>query len=56
MVIVLTTSNDDGDKLAAYEANVAGYLVKPVSGLEFVETMATLNQYWTMNELPPSVS
>ena len=28
IVFVLTTSNDERDKMAAYEYNVAGYLVK----------------------------
>lgn len=53
-VIVLTTSNDEGDKLRAYESHVAGYLVKPVVGADFVETMASFNKYWTMSELPPA--
>ena len=30
-VVVLTTSNDDRDKIEAYQLNIAGYLVKPVT-------------------------
>src|SRR5437763_13518330 len=30
-VVVLTTSNDERDKVHAYDFNVAGYLVKPVT-------------------------
>lgn len=55
IVIVLTTSNDNGDKQTAYNRNVAGYLVKPVVGADFMETIATFKRYWAMNELPPSV-
>ena len=55
IVIVLTTSNDEGDKFEAFESHVAGYLVKPVVGAEFVELMASFNKYWTMSELPPAV-
>lgn len=55
IVIVLTTSNDEGDKLKAYESHVAGYLVKPVIGSEFVQLMASFDKYWTMSELPSSV-
>ena len=51
-VIVLTTSNDDRDKVMAYDMNVAGYLLKPVRFGEFSELMVTLNKYWTLVELP----
>ena len=51
-VIVLTTSNDDKDKVEAYQLNVAGYLLKPVTFPSFVELMAALNKYWTLVELP----
>jgi len=51
-VVVLTTSNDDRDRLAAYQHHVAGYLLKPVTFPSFVELMATLNKYWTLVELP----
>lgn len=51
-VVILTTSNDDRDKIEAYNLNVAGYLLKPVTFIHFVELMATLNKYWTLVELP----
>jgi CheY-like chemotaxis protein len=51
-VVVLTTSNDERDKVEAYNLNVAGYLVKPVTFINFAEVMATLNKYWTLVELP----
>jgi FOG: CheY-like receiver len=51
-VVVLTTSNNDRDKVQAYNFNVAGYLVKPVTFAEFAELMATLNKYWTLVEMP----
>lgn len=51
-VVVLTTSNDEQDKVNAYNLNVAGYLVKPVTFNNFVELMAALNKYWTLVELP----
>ena len=50
-VIVLTTSNEDKDKVEAYQLNVAGYIVKPVTFNNFVEAVATLNKYWTLNEM-----
>jgi CheY-like chemotaxis protein len=51
-VVVLTTSNDERDKMEAYNFNVAGYLLKPVTFLNFVELTAALNKYWTLVELP----
>ena len=51
-VVVLTTSNDEKDKIDAYNLNVAGYLLKPVTFVNFVEVMAALNKYWTLVELP----
>jgi len=51
-VVVLTTSNEDRDKIEAYNLNVAGYLLKPVTFLNFVDLMAALNKYWTLVEMP----
>lgn len=51
-VVVLTTSGDERDKIDAYNLNVAGYLLKPVTFSNFVEVMATLNKYWTLVEMP----
>lgn len=51
-VVVLTTSSADEDKMDAYELNVAGYMVKPVTFPTFVDVMATLNRYWTVVEMP----
>lgn len=51
-VVVLTTSNDDRDKVMAYDMNVAGYLLKPVRFTDFSDLMVTLNKYWTLVELP----
>jgi CheY-like chemotaxis protein len=51
-VIVLTTSNDERDRIEAYNLNVAGYLLKPVTFGNFCEVMAALNKYWALVELP----
>src|SRR5947208_9159309 len=47
-VVVLTTSNEDRDRVEAFQLNVAGYLLKPVTFHTFAEVMATLNKYWTL--------
>jgi CheY-like chemotaxis protein len=51
-VVVLTTSNDERDKVDAYNLNVAGYLLKPVTFTDFVDLMAALNKYWMLVEMP----
>jgi CheY-like chemotaxis protein len=51
-VVVLTTSNQDKDRIEAYNLNVAGYILKPVTFSNFVEVMGTLNRYWALCELP----
>jgi CheY-like chemotaxis protein len=50
-VVVLTTSDDEQDKLDAFDLHVAGYLLKPVTFGSFVDLMATVDRYWTHVEL-----
>jgi CheY-like chemotaxis protein len=49
-VVVLTTSDSEKDKVDAYDLNVAGYLVKPVTFTDFSELMVALNKFWTLVE------
>ncbi|MEG6523811.1 response regulator [Desulfotomaculum sp. 1211_IL3151] len=51
-VIVLTTSDEERDIIDAYNYNVAGYIVKPLSLPKFVEAISVLDLYWTLSELP----
>jgi CheY-like chemotaxis protein len=51
-VVMLTTSNDDRDRIESFRLNVAGYLLKPVTFVSFVELMVALNRYWTLVEFP----
>jgi CheY-like chemotaxis protein len=50
-VIVLTTSDEDRDKIEAYNLHVAGYMLKPVTSSNFAHVMLTLNNYWTLSEM-----
>jgi len=51
-VFVMTTSNEDRDKVDAYNLNVAGYILKPLSMERFIEAVSTLNNYWKLCEFP----
>ena len=51
-VIVLTTSDREQDRLEAYDLNVAGYIVKPMTFSEVVDVMSALDRYWKICEFP----
>jgi two-component system response regulator len=52
-VVVLTSSNEERDRLAAYANHVNSYVRKPVSYAEFVETSRALGLYWTITNVAP---
>lgn len=51
-VIVLTTSEEQQDKLNSFNLGVAGYMAKPVDYRQFVEVMRSIDLYWSISELP----
>jgi len=51
-VFVMTTSSNDKDRQAAYDLNVSGYILKPVEPDKFMASIKTLDNYWTLIELP----
>jgi DNA-binding response OmpR family regulator len=51
-VIVLTTSKDELDRVNSFDLGVAGYMIKPVDYMQFVEVVRAINMYWTLSELP----
>lgn len=53
VVFVLTTSNDDRDKVAASDHNVAGYLLKSDIGNGFVEIVTMLEKFVVTVQFPP---
>lgn len=54
-VFVMTTSNEDGDKISAFNLNVAGYILKPLSFESFANSISVLNHYWHLCEQPVPV-
>jgi CheY-like chemotaxis protein len=51
-VVMLTTSKAEQDKIESFNLSVAGYMIKPVDYLQFVEVIKTIHLYWTLSELP----
>lgn len=51
-VFVLTTSDEEKDRMAAYDLNVAGYILKPVEPDKFMVAVKTLDVFWSLIELP----
>lgn len=51
-VVVLSTSKQDQDKIESFNLGVAGYMIKPVDYIQFVDVIRTINMYWTLSELP----
>lgn len=52
IVFVLTTSNDDADKVEAFDLNVAGYMLKSDVGNSFLRAVELMNNYWRVVEFP----
>jgi len=49
-VFVMTTSDEESDKFTAYDLNVAGYIIKPLSFESFVQAVSILDHYWKLCE------
>ena len=52
IVFIMTTSNADKDKVAAYNLGVAGYILKSNPANAFLEATALLDTYWRVVEFP----
>jgi CheY-like chemotaxis protein len=52
VVFMLTTSNHDADKHAAYDLNVAGYILKENAGQGFLQLVQLLDGYSRIVEMP----
>ncbi|HSC16186.1 MAG TPA: response regulator [Gammaproteobacteria bacterium] len=52
IVFVLTTSNDEQDKIDAYDLNVAGYMLKTDMGTSFSRAISLIDNYWKVVEFP----
>ena len=48
----MTTSRHDADRYAAYELNVAGYILKENAGADFLDFVQLVGGYVRIVEMP----
>lgn len=56
IVFVITTSSRDEDVVAAYNEQIAGYILKSRVGEDFINLITMLDMYWRIVEFPSEVS
>jgi CheY-like chemotaxis protein len=54
-VVILTSSDEEQDRLKSYERRANSFVRKPVDFAEFAETVARLGVYWLATNEPPPV-
>ncbi|MGB9152338.1 MAG: response regulator [Alphaproteobacteria bacterium] len=52
IAFILTTSKRDEDKVAAYDLNVAGYILKSTAGEDFLNLVNMVDSFWRVVEMP----
>ena len=52
-IVILTSSNEDKDRLGAYDHFANSYVIKPVDYDKFVAATLQLSLYWTVLNAPP---
>jgi len=52
-IVVLTSSNEDRDRLSAYDHFANSYVLKPVDFDQFVAAALQLGLYWMVLNVPP---
>ncbi len=52
-VVMLTTSQDDGDVAKSYDLGANSYIVKPVDFDKFLEVVERIELYWILTNVQP---
>jgi DNA-binding response OmpR family regulator len=51
-VVVLTTSQQESEKVESFNLGAAGYIIKPLSYEQFLDMVKAIDKYWSISELP----
>jgi len=52
-VVILTSSDEERDRLRSYQCGANSFVRKPLDFAEFAETVARLGVYWMITNQPP---
>ena len=52
-VVILTSSNEDWDRIEGYKLGANSYVVKPVDFADFARAVTELGCYWVLMNQPP---
>lgn len=52
LVFVITAVDNDENRIAALDLNIAGYFRKPSENRQFTDLFSILNDYWNLVEFP----
>jgi CheY-like chemotaxis protein len=52
-IVILTSSDEERDRLRSYETGANSFVRKPLDFAEFAETVARLGVYWLATNEPP---
>ena len=53
-IVILTSSDEERDRVGCYESGANSFVRKPLEFAEFVETVARLGIYWLATNEPPA--
>lgn len=51
-VVILTTSQEESDRMKSYDTGANAYIIKPVGFSNFAEALKKINLFWELVELP----